>query len=303
MPENENNLFNMSLNNVDVEFMDVLREQPPKLVPKKPKPVPMKIGAEIEFWARNGVTSDVYYKYAVIDEYYSGMYELNNFISDFSSEKEIYSFLTKVADTANEIKDKAYEHYNYDFRTKGIKIDDRCIAFNGLHLHISLGSSANTYDFANSLMNSRIIEHFKLDNYPSLRSMYSHHIWGYLRDYSYDYKSKEKFRPVIWVDRLGTVELRIFDNEDIMVKTRRKKVSRFIWNTISNFIKTGNTGTKKSIPEFSSGEDIENLSWYCKSTFSKGKNNFRFKNNVLTSPAGQEFELMEDYISIIKGDN
>ncbi len=272
----------------------------PTLSPKK---TPMKIGAEIEFWGSNGIDHEIVEDFGVVREYYNNMFELNNFIEDFDSEKDIYNFLTNVVDTTIQIQDESDSYYDYCFETKGIKVDDRSMIFNGLHIHLSLGSRQKTSGFVDSLQYSRSVEAFKLKEFPSLRSIYSHHIWGAERGYGYDYKSKDKFRPVIWVDRLGTAELRIFDNEDILVVTRRKKVAKFLWETISTFLETSKTGNRKRVFCFNDGDNVDDLAYFCKSTFLNGKNKFRYNNikKILTTPAGQELRLMDDYIDIIKG--
>jgi len=193
-----------------------------------------KIGAEVEFWHSEYINNDILYSLGIYNEYYSGMYELNNFIQEWKSEKDIYNFFTDVVTKTKEILQKLDNITGGTsiLGTKGISIDSHSMVFNGLHIHISFNDYRKQINLFQQLIKSNIIPNWKMTTYPSLRSISSHHIWGKYRDYEYSYKQRDKFVPVLWTD-FNTIELRIFDNEDILVQSRRKKLSKFLFSVLS----------------------------------------------------------------------
>jgi len=261
----------------------------------------MKIGAEFEFWNSRGLPTNIKRKYNIISEYYGGMFEINNFLSEFHNSSGIHSLLTQVSDVAKKI---AEEDDNTVIQTAGITVDDYNMVFNGTHIHISLSNTVETYSFFMWLLDSNIVPQWKLSNMPSIRSFWSHHIWGNYRAYNYNYKSKTKFKPVTFCDDLSTVEFRIFDNEDILIESRRKKLATFLWKLVEDF------RNKVEIEPYtlgrellSSGTDLKILQNFCKNTFTKGKNKFRYnsKLNKLTCPSGQVLVINDNYILNVRG--
>ena len=199
------------------------------------KKISGKIGCELEFWHTKCIDDDTLAEFDIINEYYSGMFELNNFLQNWESEKDIYDFLTNVVTVANNIAKKLKQRTNGNtmLHTKGISIDSRSMVFNGLHIHVSLTDYIEQLALFNRVTDNNVITNWKLENYPSLRSIVSHHIWGSMRSYQYDYKQKRKFVPVLWTG-LDTIEIRIFDNEDILIKSRRKKLAKFLFAIFTN---------------------------------------------------------------------
>ena len=231
------------------------------------------LGIELEFWAKN-LPYSIIDKYNIQNEYYPNMYEVNNFLfTNLKSEKEIYESLTKVLNIVKKMKDEINATGGKCFiSSRGKVIDSKSVIWNGLHIHINIDTPENTYNLYKSCRYKNIFEKFKLNRLPSFRSLYSHHIWGYHRVYSYNYKTRRKFQPVIFNNNYNTMEVRIFDNEDLIYKWRREQLSKLIWETVKNFKKGLPLKNYGGLPVMGCGESLKELADHIRRIWSNDQN-------------------------------
>ena len=93
----------------------------------------------------------------------------------------------------------------------------RGIIANGIHIHIDAKVFDETELNVDDL--EAILVYHKFLKNPSIRFLFSHHIWGAVRYYSRDWKRKPRYRPLCYSpardDKGETVEVRIYDLEDL----------------------------------------------------------------------------------------
>ena len=242
-----------------------------------------KIGLEIEFWSNNRLNEDFKQSNKIVDEYYAGQYELNHFLSEFKYKKDLKAFFRTVKKEVTELKTKA----PFEFKTKAKAIDSKSLIFNGCHLHISLPTLKETISFFHYLKDYRIVERFKYENYPSARSIMSHHIWGSRRSSELRFKRKTKFSPVLFT-RLDTIELRLWDNEDILTLSRADKIASFLLDTLKAFREDIIPSVWEStIDVIECTEDTTKMLEVIKEKLQENMNKHVITNNEITLPSKQ----------------
>jgi len=247
------------------------------------------IGVEWEFWTTK-MPRDVFYRHNLETEWYTGMFEANNFLAKkLKTEDDIFNFFTEVLQKMKKIQAEIKEAGGkMNISTRGTKIDAKSVAFNGLHIHISLNHYYNaTKDFYRVARHSNYVEWFKLKELPTYRAIVSHHIWGSRRRYEYSYKRKRRYAPII-LTQIPTVEFRIFDVEDIIYKTRRRKLAKFLYELISMFENEKEIPYKR-LPRVENGESLLEIYNLCDKFLSKKP-----------SISSKIVEKTDDYMKIIQ---
>jgi len=212
----------------------------------------ISVGAEVEYMVNK--RNNLHYAIGRLNElnlereYYCQMVEYSNMLY-----RNINSTMTSIKMTltniVREAETKAVQIREF-LQTRGkrwkiyvssipMKVNSRTVIWNGLHIHIGIN------DVDVRTINGKVVRalstYWKFINNPDLRFIYSHHLWGYFRPSSYDYKRRSKFKPVLLRPRLNTIEFRLFSFTDIKNLQLREKLAKFL-SILIDGIRAGQTG-------------------------------------------------------------
>ena len=184
-------------------------------------------------------------KFSLEREYYCGMVEMKFFNQrkqklnqifkniDIGIENKLYSIKKFYPNIVIPYKSLYFLKYNG-------------IISNGVHVHIELPNKYIDSPFKRvySKLLSAYVFKEKMKVSPSLRFLYSHHLWGRWIPSNYSFKMKNKFSPVYFspskVGKPLTVEIRAFDVEDLVDSSNRKWVFKIIKKIISFIMRPKN---------------------------------------------------------------
>jgi len=189
-----------------------------------PYPLPLRIGAEIEYETARSLSDSAIDSLRLVREYYHYQVEYNAILLDTHLHpKALYKILTKIAQIAI-LKAKEISQFTPVYLTEKYHYiaDTKSIITNSLHIHISIADDeihqetkekffANSYSYKIQLIT--LNEKLRLNSDP--RVVFSHHVAGALRPSEYQFKKKQKFRPVFYAEKTDTFEIRVFSLYDL----------------------------------------------------------------------------------------
>jgi len=173
-------------------------------------------------------------------EYYVGMQEFITNPKKFTKRnflKNLRDFIKTVKKVSKDNSCKIPLHSVLDIRYEGI-------ISNGIHIHFSFyDNETNLLKGIDNVSTSVLIMAIsKLLKYNliGIRSLYSHHIYGYLVESNYSFKYNQRFMPVIISPKKDrkpkTIEIRLFDLETILQPNELYKCIKEIKNELLRWV-------------------------------------------------------------------
>jgi len=181
----------------------------------------LHLGCEIEFIS-DSKPQDI--GFAIHDEYYRDMYEINSFHATGET----------VVDLVHQLRDHikavmgALAPYNVQFEHAQQIAGG--YGFTGIHLHIQDEDHIPTlacegYNKARAL-SKETVGRIAVNRGLSLRQLLSHHIWGgRVNSEHYEWKNSSRYNPVLYNTRLQTYEIRCIDFDMLLPAYQRKLIN------------------------------------------------------------------------------
>lgn len=178
----------------------------------------MKIGIEVEFTVLEPILQSTTERLGLVDEYYPFHKEFNNLLLNINSEDEIPQAYNTIKETVLYICKELSKAAQTVLTPYPMFLpENMSIIWNGVHIHYSANSIDKTISLIkdkNLIANDLISLH--ISKRPvSLRFLSSHHVWGGLRDSSFEHKKKQRYSPVNSTS-IPTLELRYLDAYDLL---------------------------------------------------------------------------------------